>query len=131
MEEVICANCYTPLSPVLSACPGCGDNIIITGEQKNIIDRVQPNCLIHRYDGSDLLEPAFIIKEGKTNLKAATKLKEYAKPITVPKQKTYAFDQNILSAIQSLRNERTASIRRYDQLIQSHWQQLKPYKPKT
>jgi hypothetical protein len=131
MEEVICANCYTPLSPDLPACPGCGDSIVITGEQKNILDHVQPNCLIHRYDGSDLLEPAFILKEGKTNLKAATKLKEYTKPITVPKHKAYAFDQNILSSIQSLRNERTASIMRYDQLIQSHWQQLKPYKQKT
>lgn len=128
MDDVICANCYTQVSLDTTSCPGCGGNIIVTGESKNILDRVQPNCLIHRYDGSDLLEPATVIKECKTNLKAATKLKEYAKPISVPKHKVYAFDQNLLSVIQALRNERTASIKRYDQLIQSHWQQLKPFK---
>jgi hypothetical protein len=108
-------------------CPGCGQNVVLEGEGKNIIDRIQPDCLLHRYEGSDLLEPAVIIKEGKTNIKAATRLKEYATPVTVPKQKVYAFDQSALSAIQALRNERTATIMRYDRQIQSHWQHLKPY----
>lgn len=79
------------------------------------------------YEGSDLLEPASVIKEGKVNVKVATKLKEFACPITVPKSKVYAFSQTSLGAIQALRNERTAAIMRYDKLIQSHWQQLKPY----
>lgn len=128
MDGVVCNNCYTWLPVGLANCTECGTNIIPEGEAKNVTDRLQPNCLIHRYEGSDMLEPAVIIKEGKTNVKAATKLKEYSSPITVPKQKVYAFNQNVLSSIQALRNERTATIRRYDQLIQSHWQQLKPYK---
>jgi len=128
MDEVICSNCYTTLSLDATSCPGCGTDLVLTGDQKNILDHVQPNSLIHRYEGSDLLEPAYILREGKSNVKAATKLREYSKPISVSKNKVYAFDQNILSAIQSLRNERTASIKRYDQLIQSHWQQLKPFK---
>jgi len=57
----------------------------------------------------------------------ATKLKEYNAPVVIPKQNVYAFNQNILSSIQALRNERTATIMRYDQLIQSHWQHLEPY----
>jgi len=74
-----------------------------------------------------MLEPAVLIKEGKTNVRAATKLREYSKPVVVPKQKVYAFDQNVLIAIQSLRNERTATVMRFDQIIQTHWQHLKPY----
>jgi len=127
MDGIVCASCHTFLTTEIEHCPGCGTNIILAGDSKNIIDHIQPNCLIHRYDGSDLLEPAAIIKEGKTNVKVATKLRDYAKPITVHKSKVYAFNQNILSCIQALRNERTATIRRYDQLIQSHWQNLKPY----
>ena len=129
MEGVVCLNCHAWLALESAACPGCGGNIVWDGEGKNIIDRIQPNCLIHRYDGSDMLEPAVIIKEGKANIKAATKLKEYSQPITVPKHKVYAFDQNILGAIQALRNERTATVVRYDKMIKTHWQQLKPFKP--
>lgn len=130
MEGVVCANCHSWLGLDAAACPGCGDNIIADGDGKNIIDHLQPNCLIHRYEGSDLLEPAVIIKEGKSNIKAATRLKEYAQPVIVPKHKVYSFDQSILGAVQALRNERTATVRRYDQQIQHHWQQLKPYKLK-
>ncbi|MEN6414694.1 MAG: hypothetical protein ABFC84_18305 [Veillonellales bacterium] len=128
MNGVVCSHCHTWLTADLSSCPGCGGDIVLDGEGKNVVDRIQPDCLIHRYAGSDLLEPAVLIKEGKTNVKVATKLKEYASPITVPKQKVYSFNQDLLSSIQSLRNERTATIMRYDQLIQSHWQNLKPYK---
>jgi hypothetical protein len=129
MEGVICSNCHSWLGVDAAACPGCGGGIVLDGEGKNVIDRLEPNCLIHRYEGSDMLEPAVVLKEGKTNFKAATRLKEYADPITVPKHKVYGFDQTALGAIQALRNERTAAIRRYDQLIHSHWQNLKPYKP--
>lgn len=128
MDGVICANCHAWLTADLGSCPGCGSDLVFEGESKTIIDRLQPNCLIHRYDGSDLLEPAVVIKEGKVNAKVATKLKEYANPVTVPKSKVYAFNQETLSAIQALRNERTATIMRYDQLIKSHWKKLRPYK---
>lgn len=129
MEGIVCANCHSWLELDASACPGCGEPVVLAGAAKNVIDRLQPDCLIHRYEGSDMLEPAVLLKEGKTNIKAATRLQEYAQPVTVPKSKVYIFDQNILGSIQALRNERTASVRRYDQQIQSHWQQLKPYKP--
>ncbi|MDD4599558.1 hypothetical protein SDC9_04075 [bioreactor metagenome] len=128
MDGVVCTNCHTWLAIDLETCPSCGTGIVLDGETKNVIDRLQPNCLIHRYAGSDLLEPAVFIKEGKVNAKVATKLKEYAKPLTVPKNEIYTFSQDTLSSIQALRNERTATIMRYDQLIESHWKSLKPYK---
>lgn len=128
MDGVVCANCHTWLTADIETCPGCGNGIVLEGESKTIIDRLQPDCLIHRYTGSDLLEPAVFIKEGKVNAKVATKLKEYSNPVTVPKSKVYSFNQDTLSAIQALRNERTATIVRYDQLIESHWKNLKPYK---
>lgn len=127
MDGIVCTGCHSYLTTELSNCPGCGNAIILAGEAKNVIDQLQPNCLIHRYDGSDLLEPACIIKEGRTNVKVATKLKDYGKPIVVAKTKVYSFNQSILSSIQALRNERTATMRRYDQLIETHWQNLKPY----
>ncbi|MBC8015944.1 MAG: hypothetical protein H7X79_09395 [Sporomusaceae bacterium] len=127
MDRIICAGCHTWLTPDLSHCSGCNNAIFLDGDNKNIIDRIQPNCLIYRYDGSDILEPAVIVKESKVNVKVATKLQEYAAPVVVSKKNVYAFNQTILSAIQSLRNERTATIMRYDQLIQSHWQHLQPY----
>ncbi len=127
MDGIICATCHTWMTLDLDYCPSCNTPIYLDGENKNIIDRLKPNCLIYRYDGSDILEPAVIIKESKVNIRVATKLQEYSKPVVVAKEKVYAFDQSILSAIQALRNERTATIMRYDQLIQSHWQHLEPY----
>ena len=127
MDGIICAACHTWMTLDLAHCPSCNTPIYLDGENKNIIDRLKPNCLIYRYDGSDILEPAVIIKESKVNIRVATKLQEYSKPVVVAKEKVYAFDQSILSAIQALRNERTATIMRYDQLIQSHWQHLEPY----
>jgi hypothetical protein len=129
MEGIVCAHCHSLLDVDVPVCPGCGGPVVLDGAGKNVIDRLLPNCLIHRYEGSDLLEPAVVIKEGKTNIKAATRLREYAHPVTVHKSKVYAFDQDILGTIQALRNERTATIRRFDQQIGSHWQQLKPYNP--
>lgn len=128
MEGFVCLNCNLWVAPDSASCPDCGSAFVWEGDKKNVIDHIVPNCLIHRYEGSDMLEPAVIVREGKTNMKVATKLREYAKPVTVPKHKVYAFDQTLLSSIQALRNERTATIRRYDQQIGSHWQRLKPYK---
>ncbi|SHI92869.1 hypothetical protein [Propionispora hippei] len=127
MTGFICLNCNTWLSPATNTCPGCQQALIYEGETKNILDRLEPNCLINRYDGSDLLEPAVFLKCGRSNAKVATKLQEYAKPVVIPKQKVYHFNQQVLSSIQALRNERTAAMMRYEQLIQNHWQQLKPY----
>lgn len=127
MDGFVCSHCHTWLAAGGTSCPGCGSAVIPDGDGKNVIDRLQPNCLVHRYAGSDLLEPAVIIKEGKTNIKVATKLREYAHPVIIPKTKVFAFNPDILTAIQGLRNERTATVMRYDQLIQAHWQKLKPY----
>lgn len=103
------------LKPVKEAsCPSYGAGIVLEGEGKNVIDRIQANCLINRYDGSDLLEPAVILKEGKSNLKVATRLVEYTTPLTVSKQRVFTFDQSLLSCIQALRNERTAAMNRYE-----------------
>ena len=127
MDGMICSSCHTWMTPEVKNCPSCNTTIFVDGESKNIIDRIKPNCLIYRYHGSDLLEPAVVIKELKVNLKVATKLKEYSNPILVPKERVYAFNQKVLSSIQGLRNERTATIMRFDQLIQSHWQHLQIY----
>jgi hypothetical protein len=128
MDGVVCTHCHTWLPLSAAACPNCNTTIIFAGSEKNVIDRIEANCLVNRYDGSDLLEPAVVLKEGKVNLKVATKLAEYSTPISIPKNKVYFFSQDILSSIQSLRNERTATIFRYDQLIKTYWQNLKPYK---
>ena len=127
MSGIICESCHTWLTSDSNHCPTCNATLFLEGEGKNIIDRIQPNCLIYRYAGSDILEPAIVLKQSKVNLRVATKLQEYNTPVVVAKQNAYAFNQNILSAIQALRNERTATIMRYDQLIQSHWQHLEPY----
>ena len=127
MLAMICNHCHSWLTSDLTNCPNCNTIIFLDGDNKNIIDRIQPNCLIYRYEGSDILEPAVIIKQSKINVRVATKLQEYKTPVVVSKHNVYAFNQNILSAIQALRNERTATIMRYDQLIQSHWQHLVPY----
>lgn len=129
MNEIVCMACHNYFASDQKTCPGCGGELIFEGDNKNVIDHLQPNCLIHRYEGSDLLEPAVILKETKTNYKVATKLREYAKPLTISKNKTYSFDPQILGAIQALRNERTATMYRYDQLIQARWQNLKQYEP--
>ena len=107
---------------------------IYCSNNNNNNNKGQVHCLqnnvpvpVYRYAGSDILEPAIVLKQSKVNLRVATKLQEYNAPVIVAKQNAYAFNQNILSAIQALRNERTATIMRYDQLIQSHWQHLQPY----
>jgi hypothetical protein len=127
VDEIICAVCFKSMLLVVSVCPECGSEIIFDGEEKNVIDRIEPNCLIHRYDGSDMLEAAYLLKEAKVNCKVATKLKEYLSPLSVPKEKVFKFDNKIFGAIQALRNERTAAMHRYDLMIKNHWNKLKPY----
>lgn len=127
MDGIVCSSCHTWMPMETKTCSSCSTALVYDGDSKNIIDRIHANCLIHRYAGSDLLEPAVILKEGKSNFKVATHLKEYPKPITIAKDKVYAFNHSLLSSIQTLRNERTATMLRYDQLIQSHWQKLKLY----
>lgn len=127
MDGMICASCHTWMTLQARNCPSCKTNIVTDGINKNVIDRIQPNCLIYRYDGSDLLEPGVVIKQLKVNLKVATRLREYSHPILVPKNRVFAFNQNLLNSIQGLRNERTAAMVRFDQLIQSHWHNLAPY----
>ena len=127
MTGMICSDCHAWLTSDVTNCPSCNTTIFLDGASKNIIDRIQPNCLIYRYEGSDILEPAVIIKQSKVNVRVATKLQEYNAPVVVSKSNVYAFNQNILSSIQELRTERTATILRYDQLIKSHWQQLDPF----
>lgn len=123
----VCQNCLSYFSKVNDHCQHCHSLLVFEGQNKNIIDRLTPDCLIHRYDGSDMLEPAVLLKPGKVNAKVATKLAEYAKPIVVPKNKIYTFQHDVFCAIQSVRSERSATMKRYDYMIENHWQKLKPY----
>lgn len=129
MDGVVCSKCSSYFPSSTTNCPGCGSSVILDGGEKNVIDQLSPNCLIHRYDGSDLLEPAVVLKSGRTNYKVAIKLQDYAKPISVPKHKVYLFDKNLLRAVQNLRSERTASVMRFEQQIASQWNQLQPFVP--
>jgi hypothetical protein len=127
VKGFVCPNCLSYFTEVKQHCQHCNNDLVYEGRDKNIIDCLNPDCLIHRYDGSDMLEPAVLLKSGKVNAKVATKLVEYAKPIVVPKHKIYAFQDDVFSAIQSVRSERSTTMKHYDQLIASHWQKLKPY----
>lgn len=90
------------------------------------MDDFTPNCLVYRYAGSDLLEPAIIVKEGKKNFHVATRPQELARPVAVPKNHVYAWDEEIYGAIAALRAQRKDTITRYDALIQEKWQYLRP-----
>lgn len=129
MDGVVCANCNSYLLVSHRNCPGCGSGIVLEGAKKNVIDQMNPNCLVHRYDGSDLLEPAVVLKSGRSNYKVALKLQDYAKPVTVPKHKVYMYNQDLLSSVQSLRSERSASVMSFEQQIGSQWNQLQPFSP--
>ncbi|MDU4959648.1 MAG: hypothetical protein E6X17_03155 [Sporomusaceae bacterium] len=127
MDGIVCANC-SQFAPVTSAaCPGCGSAFIRSGAQKNIIDQLEPNCLIHRYDGSDLLEAGTVLKKGKSNYKVALKLSDYTKPITVPRHKVYHYNPELFGAVQELRSQRAASSLQFEQQIGSHWSRLQPF----
>jgi hypothetical protein len=127
LNGFVCPNCLSYFTEAHQHCQHCNSPLTYDGEQKNVIDHLNPNCLIHRYDGSDMLEPAVLLKPGKVNAKVATKLSEYAKPLVVPKSKIYTFQHDVFCAIQSVRSERSATMKRYDYQIASHWQKLKPY----
>lgn len=127
MDGIVCAKCshFVPVTAV--SCPDCGSAFIRSGAEKNVIDRIIPNCLIHRYDGSDLLEPGIVLKAGRSNYKVALKLSDYAKPVTVPKHKVYTYNQELLSAVQQLRSQRAASSLEFERQIGSHWNRLQPF----
>lgn len=127
MDGVVCLKCNSYFTHTSSNCPSCGSEIVLDGDAKTVIDHLTPNCLVHRYDGSDLLEPAVVLKAGRSNYKVALKLQDYAKPVTVPKHKVYMFNEDILQSVQGLRNERTASVMRFEQLIGSQWNKLQPF----
>jgi hypothetical protein len=127
MDGVVCSKCNSYLPTTTTCCPGCGSGIILQGTKKNVIDQMVPNCLVHRYDGSDLLEPAVVLKSGRSNHKVALKLQDYAKPVTVPKHKVYTYNQDLLSSVQSLRSERSARAMQFDQQIGAQWNQLQPF----
>lgn len=127
MDGVVCMKCNSYFSHTSSNCPGCGTEAVLDGDAKTVIDHITPNCLVHRYDGSDLLEPAVVLKAGRSNYKVALKLQDYAKPVTVAKHKVYMFNEDILQSVQGLRNERTASVMRFEQLIGSQWNKLQPF----
>ncbi len=127
MSEIVCSSCHACFSCGESICPSCHTTRIYTGDETNVITSFTPNCLIHRMRGSDRLEPAVLLKEGRTNVKVATRLAEYERPLTVPKSETYTFSADLLAHIQALRNERTAAMHRYDAQIAVYWQSLTPY----
>lgn len=125
--EFICNSCQGYVNQPLSHCPYCQTPLIFAGQDKNVTDSLTPNCLIHRYQGSDLLEPALLLKEGKTNMKVAVKLKDVVKPITVPKVEVFKNDDNVLNEINRLRLERKLQMEKYDETISDYWQKLQNY----
>ena len=127
MDGLVCSKCNTYFPNTHTICPNCGLEVILEGDGKSVIDKLVPNCLVHRYDGSDLLEPAVVLKAGRTNYKVAIKLKDYPKPISVPKHKVYMFNQNLFNSVQNLRSERSSTMMRFEQQIANHWNQLQPY----
>lgn len=127
MFEFICDSCKTYVNSPTDICPQCQIKLIFDGTGKNITTALEPNCLIHRYQGSDLLEPARIVKEGKTNVKVAVKLKDLVKPLIIPKQEVFALNPALLTSITALRNERRETMDHYDYLIGEYWEQLDPY----
>lgn len=129
MLEFICNACGNYSTGSAGTCPHCHTALIFSGIEKNITDVIQSDCLIHRYQGSDLLEPAKLIKAGKSNMKVAVKLKDMAKPLTVPKTEVFFLDESILSSVNQLRDERKILMKDYDERIASQWQQLQPYTP--
>ena len=126
LSEFICNACLHYIETATKQCPHCQTELIFSGDQKNITDELIPNCLIHRYDGSDLLEKGRMIKEGKVNNKVVLKLKDFTRPLSIPKNKIYAFDPSILSSIDALRQERKEVMEHYDFLIGEYWDRLEP-----
>lgn len=123
MNIVICRNCLSPNAPS-SHCTQCGTTFITEGGNKNIIDKFEPTCLVHRYEGSDLLEPAAVVKEGKRYFYVATQLLEYARPAKVPKTRVFNFNQALLDSVNQLRKERKEYVATIDARMAALWTQL-------
>lgn len=131
MNEVVCPVCHAYWSDMPAVCPACTHPLIYHGDERNVITSFEPKLLIHRYRGSDLLEPAVLLKEGRTNCKVATQLREYARPLTVRKSEVYALDRTLLASIESLRQERHDTMQRYDKEMATYWHRLTPYYEKA
>lgn len=127
MSEFICARCNAYFQAAQELCPKCQTALFYEGERKNVVDTLAPNCLVHRYRGSDLLEPALVLKVGKVNAKVALRLKDIAKPVSVPKEEVYQLDDAVLQSINALRDERCEEMRRFDERIGGQWQKLVAY----
>lgn len=91
------------------------------------MQQFMPNCLIYRYAGSDMLEAALIMKEGKKNMHVATRPEELDHPVAVRKCNVYQLDPAVYEAINNLRSERKATMAHYDAEIQTYWQKLVPF----
>jgi len=120
MDIVICKQCYMP-NTVSPCCLECGTPFVMEGEEKNIIDQLVPTCLVHRYDGSDMLESAAIVKEGKRYYHVATKLIEYAHPAKIPKNRVFQLNEGLLAQINQLRQERRDYINTIDAQMAQLW----------
>lgn len=127
LKESVCAVCHTYFTDMPVVCPSCAHRLIYTGDEQNVITAFEPNLLIHRYHGSDLLETAVLLKEGRTNCKVATKLQEYSRPLTVKKSEIYVLDLTLFASIESLREERYRTMRTYDAKFATVWHTLIPY----
>lgn len=128
MCEFICNCCRTYHDSKATICSKCQTKLVFQGSDKNITDTLAPDCLIHRYRGSDLLELACVVKEGKVNVKVALKLKDYAKPVVVPKSEVFCMDPSVYASISALRADRRKEMDRYDDLIAAYWSRLEPYR---
>lgn len=124
MHIVICQNCNSPNSAA-TCCTECGSMFITEGTNKNTIDTFIPTCLVHRYEGSDLLEPAVVVKEGKRYLYVATQLLEYAHPTKVPKERVFKYNQTLLGDVNQLRKDRKDYVAAIDTRMSALWSQLK------
>lgn len=124
MNILVCQNCFSPNTTDACSCTKCGSMFETEGTRKNIIDTFEPTCLIHRYEGSDLLEPAAIVKEGKRYLYVATQLLEYAHPTKVPKERVFKYNPDLLSNVDQLRKERRNYVEAVDSRMAELWSQL-------
>lgn len=123
MHILICQSCFSPNS-ASACCTQCGTMFVTEGEAKNVIDTFEPTCLVHRYEGSDLLEPATVVKEGKRYLYVATQLLEYAHPTKVPKERVFTYNQALLNDVNHLRKERRDYVDAIDVRMAELWSQL-------
>lgn len=124
MHILICQNCFSP-NAAATCCTQCGSMFMTEGTNKNVIDTFIPTCLVHRYEGSDLLEPATVVKEGKRYLYVATQLLEYAHPTKVPKERVFKYDQALLDDVNQLRKDRKDYVTTIDTRMAALWSQLK------